>query len=243
MRIVSWNIDSLKGGPEKIVAAVLHQQPTLVAFQEFPSGNKPGSNAVAVERMLATEGLVPFRREAKARPFRTIVFGPAETRLVAAPPELEGDDPFWVDVQFGGVGLSAAHIAIPQNAGLREMHWRTALSLIASKADTAHILIGDLNTTRHGIDQEGATISGDHFLRTLEAAGWRDAWRATHAAPVPREYSWYYKKIGFKEIGFRFDQAWLSPALAPRLLGARMNHEVREQGLSDHSMLVVELDA
>lgn len=118
------------------------------------------------------------------------------------------------------------------------MHWQVALSLVSSKLDTAHILIGDLNTTRHGIDQVGDSISGDQYLRDLETAGWTEAWRMTHPEPAPREYSWYHR-LG---SGFRFDQAWLSPTLAPRLTGAHMIHDVRERGLSDHSMLVVEVD-
>ncbi|HEV2160678.1 MAG TPA: endonuclease/exonuclease/phosphatase family protein [Stellaceae bacterium] len=233
MRIISWNVHSLTAGPEKVAAALLDEEPSLIALQEYPSG----PNAAAAEAIFAANGLAPFKRHAKARPFRTIVFAPQGARLSPSPPDLVENDPFWVDVQLSSLGVSAAHIAIPKNAALREMHWQVALSLVSSRRDAAHILIGDLNTTRHGIDQEGATISGDHHLQTLEAAGWSEAWRSTHAAPAPREYSWYYK-----DIGFRFDQAWLSPTLAPRLIGAHMNHDVRERGLSDHSMLVVDVD-
>ncbi|MGH7007027.1 MAG: endonuclease/exonuclease/phosphatase family protein [Stellaceae bacterium] len=237
MRIVTWNVHSLTAGPEKVADAILGEQPALVVLQEYPSSKKDGSNAVTVEAVLSANGLIPFHREAKARPFRTVVFGPIGMRRVASPPELDADDPFWVDVELDSVCISAVHIAIPKNIELREMHWRTALSLVSSKSKTAHALIGDLNTARHGIDQVDATIPGDHYLQELEAAGWTEAWRASHPESAPREYSWYYK-----DTGFRFDQAWLSPLLAPRLVGARMNHEVREQGLSDHSILVVDLD-
>lgn len=234
MRIVSWNVQSLTAEPEKIVAAVLDEEPSLIALQEYPSG----PNAAAAEVIFTVNGFVPFTRPAKARPFRTIVFAPQGAQLSASPPNLAENDPFWVDVQLGGLGVSAAHIAIPKYAALREMHWQVALSLVSSKLDTAHILIGDLNTTRHGIDQVGDSISGDQYLRDLETAGWTEAWRMTHPEPAPREYSWYHR-LG---SGFRFDQAWLSPTLAPRLIGAHMIHDVRERGLSDHSMLVVEVD-
>ena len=43
--------------------------------------------------------------------------------------------------------------------------------------------------------------------------------------------------------GFRLDHAFLSPSLAPRLLGARYDHTTREGGASDHSALVVDLRA
>lgn len=234
MRIVSWNVQSLQAGPEKVVTALLDERPSLVALQEYPSGK----NAEAVEGIFAANGFVPFKRPAKARPFRTIVFAPQEAQLNSSPPDLAENDPFWVDVQFNGLGISAAHIAIPKYAALREMHWQVALSLVSSKRGSAHILIGDLNTTRHGIDQVGASIPGDHYLRELETAGWSDAWRTMHPEPALQEYSWYHR-LG---SGFRFDQAWLSPALVPHLASARLNHDFRERGFSDHSMLVVDLD-
>lgn len=234
MRIVSWNIQGLKGGADKIATALLDERPSLIALQEYRSG----ANATVVESRLGASGLVSFKRPAKERPFRTVMFASRTAQLAPSPPELPENDPFWVDVRLDGIGISAAHIAIPAYAELRKMHWQVAFALVASNADTPHLLIGDLNTTRHGIDQVGDSIHGDHYLRELEAAGWSEAWRTVHPEPAPREYSWYHE-LG---SGFRFDQAWLSPALTPHLIGTYMNHGVREQRLSDHSMLVVDID-
>jgi exonuclease III len=99
-----------------------------------------------------------------------------------------------------------------------------------------NLLIGDLNTTRHYIDEDGRVVQGDHYLVSLENAGWREAFRLAH--PDRREFSWYSNAGN----GFRIDQAWLSPALVPRLKDARFDHSVRESGYSDHSMLLVDLE-
>lgn len=234
VRIVSWNVQGLKGGADKVATALLDERPSLIALQEYCSGAK----AAVVESRLGVYGLVPFKRPARERFFRTIIFAPSTARLAPSPPELPENDPFWVDVRFDGIGISAAHIAIPAYAELRKMHWQVAFAIVASNANTPHLLIGDLNTTRRDIDQVGASIPGDHYLRELEAAGWSEAWRTVHPEPEPREYSWYHE-LG---SGFRFDQAWLSPTLTPHLVGTYMNHGVREQRLSDHSMLVVDID-
>jgi exonuclease III len=103
-------------------------------------------------------------------------------------------------------------------------------------SNSHHILIGDLNTTRHLFDETGRSISGDHYLAGLEQAGWAEALRK--CKPGKQEGSWFSSAGN----GFRVDQAWLSPSLVPILTHAQLDHTVRELGYSDHSMLVVDLD-
>jgi exonuclease III len=72
-----------------------------------------------------------------------------------------------------------------------------------------------------------------------------DAWM--HAAarenrPVRDRYTWYTSR-GERQFGRRLDYAFLSPALAPELIDARHEHVVREQELSDHSALEVDLES
>ena len=53
---------------------------------------------------------------------------------------------------------------------------------------TAILVIGDLNTGRHGLDKAGRTfVAADAFER-LEHIGWKDVWRRQHGDR--REYSW-----------------------------------------------------
>jgi exonuclease III len=98
------------------------------------------------------------------------------------------------------------------------------------------VFLGDLNTTRHFVDEAGKTVPGNQHLAALEEMGWIEALRTCY--PGPQAGSWY-STIG---NGFRVDQAWLSPPLINRLVSAELDHSVRLAGYSDHSLLVVELE-
>jgi exodeoxyribonuclease III len=67
---------------------------------------------------------------------------------------------------------------------------------------------------------------------------WVDAWRKFHRKPSYVDYTWYMP--GGK--GFRLDYAFLSPKLGDKLKAARYSPLERESGLSDHSMLIVEIN-
>ena len=81
----------------------------------------------------------------------------------------------------------------------------------------------------------GAIDATAHFMDRVEAIGFRDLWR--HRYPDGREYSWY----SHRGNGFRIDHAFLSPGLAARAGAMRYSHEERLAGLSDHSVLLLEL--
>jgi exonuclease III len=63
-----------------------------------------------------------------------------------------------------------------------------------------------------------------------------DAWRARNGKA--REFSWISPRSGH---GFRYDHALLSPPLNQQVRAVRYLHQLREEGLSDHSGLVLEL--
>lgn len=237
MRILSWNVQGLKKSvePRTIGAALLDHAPSLIVLQEY----RPGPRGTALNEFLSNAGFAPYAPPAKAWPFRTIIFAPTGAHVMPAPTDLAVDDPFWIELRFGKLAISAVHIPLQGfDTEWRKSHWQGALSLTTSVGEGLHVLIGDLNTTRHGIDEIGTSVPGDHYLSELEAAGWVEAWRERNPNLAVPEYTWYHHRGN----GFRIDQAWLSPALAPRLIDARLDHNVREAKLSDHSMLIVDLN-
>ena len=65
------------------------------------------------------------------------------------------------------------------------------------------------------------------------------------AAPQrrPTEYTWYSTlKGGVRGNGFRLDHAFATPRLAPRVKACRYSHVERDAGVSDHSMVLVEME-
>jgi exodeoxyribonuclease-3 len=234
MRILSWNVERLKAGAPAITGEILRHEPDVVALQEF----QPGRSGAAVAGLLEAEGF-GFRHDTPfGRGFCSVIFSRLPSQALLAPNGLPPDNwsSYWAEASCGGLGVSCLHVPVSKYKAHRKAFWDTAVMHSHAMSGSPHLLIGDLNTTRHGIDELGKVVPGDHWLRDLEAGGWNEAWRI--ASPGVREYSWYSKT----ESGFRIDQAWLSPVASPGLRHARMDHVRRISGLSDHSMLIVDLD-
>lgn len=139
-----------------------------------------------------------------------------------------------LDVTVIGVHIPPDGMDGTPSAG-REAVFGAAVAAARLKRDGGCILIGDLNAGRHYLDEQGATFSCTRLLGELSAMGYEDAWRRMNSGG--REYSWF----SHEGKGFRIDHALVSRALASRVKACWYSHNEREQGLSDHSMMVLEL--
>jgi exodeoxyribonuclease III len=144
----------------------------------------------------------------------------------------------WVEVHLPDLGVHIGGVHLPDGSHhrARREYWGALVATARRLRETPAVLIGDFNTGRHLADEEGSTFSCAEMMGRLAALGFVDAWRARH--PGEREFTWF----SHKGNGFRIDHAFVSPALAGRLRGAAYSHSERENGLSDHSAMVVELD-
>jgi exonuclease III len=83
------------------------------------------------------------------------------------------------------------------------------------------------------------------IARLTASLGWVDAVRFFHPAPWPLFTWWSYRAPDWRRVnkGRRLDHAWVTPALAGRLAGARVLDEVRGwRRPSDHAPLLLDLD-
>jgi exonuclease III len=69
----------------------------------------------------------------------------------------------------------------------------------------------------------------------VEATGFVDVWRLFN--PKATEFTWFSQQ----RRGFRVDHAFASPSLISRIKDARYSHAEREDGLSDHSIQLVDI--
>lgn len=126
---------------------------------------------------------------------------------------------------------------------------------LARPGDVPRVLCGDLNTPRRehadgrvwtfarssqgklrperGERWDAAELA---LIRGLEPYGYRDAFRALHGLER-RELSWAYPRYGG---GYRLDHLIASAEV--EVSSCEYEHGWREQGLSDHSALIAELD-
>ncbi len=97
------------------------------------------------------------------------------------------------------------------------------------------LLIGDLNCGIPFADSMTKTFFATQYFQDMLGLGWIDAWRSRH--PGVTEYTWF---SSVKKHGFRYDHALASPVFDARIEKVGYDHGVRDEGLSDHSALVVE---
>jgi exonuclease III len=129
----------------------------------------------------------------------------------------------------------------------KKLFWMALINFAQEKMGREEnaIILGDFNTGLNTVDKEPGALDFylsecmQKFLELKDVKGrkWVDAWRKFHRRQSKVDYTWYMP--GGK--GFRLDYAFLSPALGDKLKAARHSPLERENGLSDHSMLIVEL--
>lgn len=149
----------------------------------------------------------------------------------------EGEEVLGARLAAGEVeGLTIVGVHIPCSGPGRREFWTALVGCAERLAASEALIIGDFNTGRRLEDELGSTFTCTAFLTRLAAMGYEDAWRRLH--PGRREYSWF----SHRGNGFRIDHGWVSGSLAPRVRGAWYSHGEREERVSDHSALVLELD-
>ncbi len=236
MRLLTWNLQHGVGARRMphLALALLEHAPDLVVLTEWRRA--VGGQIAGV---LADHGLTQqASSEPRERQNGILVAARTPLRVEPAPASIEHR--LWLDLCLPEAGIWVTGVHVPCSGDERQEARRVrVLAALAelgrARAGLDHAILGDLNLGRHGIDEAGATFTGTAFLGRLATLGYVDAWRRMN--PDGREYSWH----DHDGAGFRIDHALLSPGLAPRLRSARYSHGERELGLSDHSVLVVDL--
>ena len=114
-------------------------------------------------------------------------------------------------------------------------HWEYAMYVAGALIDDLAMIVGDVNTGKHFLDEDRATFLLPEYIEKMECLGWNDAWRLLN--PDGHESTWCSNAGN----GFRLDHAYLSPQLQPLLQNAKYSHTEREDGVSDHSSYLIEI--
>lgn len=142
--------------------------------------------------------------------------------------------------------------------------WKCLLQAARDGAEGKTLVIGDLNAGRRWQDEAGVLGTrrlskedsalqrvGTECMGRLWLMGYRDWWRehkgpsgargggAAGGGAADPEFSWF----SHEGRGVRIDHALVSARLAARVGGVRYEHWVREERVSDHAALVVEISA
>ena len=234
MKILSWNI--LHGGGQRaqgILDAIENEQADIVTLQEFRHGSNKQIILDGLKEMGLHEQYVPETTSARdnslmitsntafqAQPFPKEM--PLPARAIRA---------FFPD--FAELNLIAAHL--PQKKK-QPPFLHALIDLDTFFLQKNSMIIGDLNVGIPFEDSETKSFEHTFLFQQLLRDGWIDSWRSRNKNR--REFSWVSTK---HQNGFRYDHALASPSLNDKIKTVKYNHQVRLDGLSDHSMLLVEI--
>ena len=235
MKILSWNI--LHGGGKRapaILEAIKKEQRDIVTLQEFRHGSSKAILLEGLAQMGLDEQFVPDTNSARDNSlmiasrydFQAQIFpkgGDIPARAIRA---------FFPDLNE--LNLIAVHL--PQKKK-QPPYLHALIDLDKAFLQENSLIIGDMNCGIPFEDSETRSFEHTFLFQQLLRDGWIDAWRSRNKNK--RQFTWISTK---QKNGFRYDHALVSPDLNKEVTSIRYNHKVRQDKISDHSLLVVEIN-
>ena len=266
MRIVSWNVARLSARLAEQAAALAGRDPDVVALQEITRRTLPLWRAA-----LSTIGLTHIRAslddaDPGRQPIgrrRTGVLLSSRAPLTGASTRLPVPWPETTlaaatsSVATGEIEVHCVHVPNAANGWVKVRTLKAIRSGLATGPPGPRVLCGDLNIPRRELPS-GEVISFARDSRGrlrpdrgtewdeaelgvvpgLREVGYEDAFRALHGY-ASKEPSWTWRRIAGHGGGWRLDHLFTSKELRP--VAAVYHHDWRDEGLSDHSPLEVDL--
>jgi exodeoxyribonuclease III len=254
MKLVTWNVNSIRQRRERLLALLARHAPDVVCLQEtkvvdadFPADElrAAGYESAALGQK-TYNGVAILARAALGDVTRGFRDGgdDSQARLLGA--------------TVAGVRVLCAYAPNGQSVGSEKyafkLEWYERLrKLLEREADPARelALVGDLNVAPADLDVHdpeawrGQVLCSDAERAALERVrewGLADAFRARYPERIAFTW-WDYRELGFpKNKGLRIDHVLLTRPLAARLDDVVIDREERKgKGASDHAPVIAVL--
>ena len=253
MKLVTWNVNSIRARRERLAAWVDANRPDVLCLQEIkvPTDEMPGDLAAAGYHVAAWgqksyNGVAIASRAPLADVTRGLADGgdDEQARVIAATIE----------------GVRVVCLYVPNGEALASDKYQYKLAWYGRlrkwldatyRADAPLVVCGDMNVAPADLDVHDPVAWHEKIhcstperaaLRDALAFGLTDVFRHHH--PDLKAYSWWdYRGIDFfKDRGLRIDHVFATaPALA-RTTSARIDRDARKgTDASDHAPVIVEL--
>lgn len=243
-RVVAWNL--MQGGGARrtpgIVLALLEHGADVVVLSEWKWAMGGQMAAVLAEHGLGHQSIarlgdgehgvmVASRVELVGRD--GVARHPGEAARNAARRRM-------VEVELVGLDLAVAAVHVPCEGPGRTAVLADVLECARRRRDGSCLIVGDFNiSARSGaveMQPRGVEANGWRALGQLATLGYVDAWARGRAGA--EEATW----VSHEGRGYRIDHAWASQRCAARVVQCVYSHAEREAGLSDHSLIVVDVE-
>ena len=255
MRIVTWNVNSLRARLPRVLQLLAEHRPDVACLQEtkcapdtFPAGELAEAGYAAVHHSAGQWAGVALLARAE--------LGLSEPLL-----ELPGDpvagEARWCEATVDGI--RCASVYVPNGRTLDSPEFPRKLAFldavaerVADLRDAPLLLAGDMNIAPADLDvyDPDAFAGGTHVtsqergrLAQILALGLVDAYRELHPDEV--QYTWWDYRAGnfHRGLGLRIDLALVSSGLAGRLHECGIDRDYRKGTKpSDHAPLLVDLE-
>ncbi len=222
LKLLVWNIRQGGGSRRpRIFESVAAYDPDIVVLLEFVSGppSLPGFEHVVFNRSICIQSKMPIKMRKSGLP-------------------VLDESGKWLEVAVPSYGLTIAAVHAPTSPGAYMRDFLSALGQVAAfRRRRSFLFVGDFNTGIGPIDGPMKNKGDvDRFMQ-IQTNGFSDAWREIHGELV--EYTYIFPRTG---KSYRVDHALASSKLSPRIASCRYSHTERESGISDHSVLLLEIN-
>ena len=266
MRVVTWNVARRSRRLAEQAAALAGCEPDVVALQEVTDRTLPMWRAVleriGLPHVRASLDEADSAREPATRRRTGVLLG-SHTRLTdaSALPVPWPETTYAAVASTAGTGPVEVHTVHVPNAANGWVKVRTLQAIrdgLKTAPSAPRVLCGDFNIPRRELpDGEVISFARDSRGRLrsdrgtewdeaelgvvpgLSDLGYRDAFRDLNGYGR-REPSWTWRVIAGHGGGWRLDHLFASAELRP--ISATYRHTWRDEGLSDHSALEVDLE-
>jgi exodeoxyribonuclease-3 len=254
MRIATYNVNGVNGRLSVLLRWLKEKQPDIACLQELraPQERFPQAEIAKLGYQALWHGQKSWNGVAILARNTT----PIETRR-GLPGDPEDIHSRYIEAQVGDVLVGCIYLPngnpAPGPKFDYKLAWFRRLNAYARtllKPAKQVVLCGDYNAVPTDLDAyKPERWVGDavffpetkDLYRRLIAQGWTDALREMHPNEVIYTYWDYFRNAFGRNAGLRMDHLLLSPALAPRLIGAGVDREVRSwEKTSDHAPAWVE---
>ncbi len=255
MKLVTWNVNSVRARGERLVALLTRERPDIVCLQEtkvvdaqFPSDALTDMGYhVAVFGQRAYNGVAILAR----RPLSDITYGLGDVD--------EADQARVIAATVGGLRVMSVYVPngsqVDSDKFAYKMTWLQRLRTLLERDYRPHdklVIAGDFNVAPRACDVQNPQAWDHTVLCHPQARGALTALTAWGLHDVCAQkfadggvYSWWdYRMLGFvKNDGLRIDLIYTTAPLVPAVMDAGVDRNERKGRLpSDHAPVWVTLD-
>ncbi|WP_380784869.1 exodeoxyribonuclease III [Sphingomonas sp. R86521] len=255
MRIATYNVNGVNGRLAVLLRWLAESQPDVVCLQELKAPDEKFPATAIAEA--GYEAIWHGQKSWNGVAMLSRVGTPIETRR-GLPGDPDPAQSRYIEAAVNGVLIGGLYLP---NGNPRpgpkfeyKMRWFEALTTHAADLMATGmpvVLAGDFNVmpTERDVYKPERWLEDALFAPEARAAfaglmaqGWTDALRTIHPDETIYTFFDYFRNAHARNAGLRIDHFLLSPSLAPKLVDAQVDREVRSwEKTSDHAPVWIEI--